>query len=204
MIFLENQFWKYECYIFDLDNTLYEERIYLFSAYLEISKYVAEKFQIEKTLIENFLTNEFLTVGRKNLFSKLIIHFDLPEGVLADILFILRNHKLENFINLYPRMQKLINQLILKKKTVCILTNGNCLQQRNKINQIDWGEIKNLKVFYASEIAPKPDPKSIFYILNRFHFNSEDTIFIGDSDVDEICALKANVNFINVNLLLLR
>lgn len=42
---------------------------------------------------------------------------------------------------------------------------------------------------------PKPDPESIFYILNSWNIYNKDVVFVGDSWVDEQTALSAGIEF---------
>lgn len=44
--------------------------------------------------------------------------------------------------------------------------------------------------------ASKPDSKMVDYILNALHVKSQNTILIGDSQKDELCAKNANTHFI--------
>ena len=58
---------KYDSYIFDLDNTLYDEKIYLFSAYKEIADYISSETKINSNIIFNFLIQTFSSEGRANI-----------------------------------------------------------------------------------------------------------------------------------------
>lgn len=200
MINLDKHFWNYKCYIFDLDDTLYNEKTYLISAYKEIANYIYTKFNIDEIVVKEFLIKEFFLKGRKNLFNKMINSFCLPKDVIKDLLIILRNHTLSENIILFPEVESLIGQLITKRKSIFILTNGNVEQQKNKINQIRWnGTNKRIKFIFANNILPKPAPDGIFFILDEYNFKFEESVFIGDSEVDKKCALDANINFININ-----
>jgi len=42
---------------------------------------------------------------------------------------------------------------------------------------------------------PKPDPESVFYILNFWNVHNKSVVFIGDSWVDEQTAISAGVEF---------
>lgn len=193
---------KYDCYIFDFDNTLYSENLYLFSAYEEIAQYTSVKFDLDLNIIKKFLIKNFLNTGRQNLFNDLINSFKLPNALLSELLIILRNHKMDNKIPLFSELESMINELILLNKSIIVLTNGNVQQQKNKMNQIDWKEIKKLNFVFANEIAPKPSPEGVFSILKESCCKRERTLFIGDSEVDMQCAKAARIDFLHVNIIL--
>ena len=68
---------KYENFIFDLDNTLYDETEYLFRAYQNIAGKLSGKNAKKKAEYFKFLKNTFLKEGRQNLFDKFLINFGL-------------------------------------------------------------------------------------------------------------------------------
>lgn len=189
------KFWQYKCYVFDLDNTLYDEREYLFSAYKEISVFLADKYNLLSEDIFNYLIESFDRTGREKLFDKLLNHFFIDENMMDLLLKILRNHKLEKKIVLFPIMKSILQELIKKDKSIYVLTNGNIIQQRNKAENIKWNKIKGIKFVFANEVEPKPSPKGLFFIKNDCDVNLNEMLFIGDSKTDELCALNANVDF---------
>lgn len=193
---------NYKGYIFDLDDTLYSEKQYLFSAYEEIANNISTSNGLDANQIKMFLIENFIKNGRKNLFDNLINKFNLAQNSMNEILHVLRNHKTTPKIKLYPEMEELIKKLIVNNKSIYILTNGNVVQQKNKINQIDWSEIAGLKFVFANELNPKPSPESAFYIIQDSSIGSRDILFIGDSEVDRECAMQAGIDFMNVNSIL--
>ena len=46
--------------------------------------------------------------------------------------------------------------------------------------------------------APKPDPESVFLVLNTLGISPEDTVYIGDSPTDAKTASNAGVDFVGV------
>ncbi len=200
---MESDFYAYKCYILDLDNTLYNEADYLYAAYREIAHFLHKNYNLTTEKVENYLISEFTNSGRKNLFNNLIENYKLPKETLNDFLFILRNIQRKQKINLFPEMERLLNQLIVNNKFIYILTNGNVVQQKNKINQISWnGLINKINIKFANEIDPKPSPTAIYEILEECNLKKHEVVFIGDSEVDKKCAGRANIKFLHVNLFL--
>ncbi len=185
--------------IFDLDGTIYREWDYLSQAYREIGRNAESKYGISHFLIYNFLESEFLTSGRFGLFDKMIEKFGLPAGYKHEVLSILRNAKMTEKLNCYSEIKECLEWLVSQSKQIFIVTNGNIIQQKNKIRNIEFGSLlDNLNVIYADEIKPKPAPEVFFYLQEKFRVRKESIVMIGDSATDESFAAAAGIDFIQV------
>lgn len=189
-------FQKYKALIFDLDNTLYDEKDYLFPVYHVISELAARKDKIEALLAEQYLKREFITNGRKDLFNKFISHFKLRYCSVEDFLQILRTNRPEKKMQLYKSAATTLQSMSDLKKQIFILTNGNPEQQRNKVAMIDWQGIdQKIQFIYANETEKKPSPLEINRIILKCNLSKKDIVFIGDSMEDRQCALNAGIAF---------
>lgn len=192
----------FKYYIFDLDSTLYEENIYLFNGYFNISKFLEMKIK-KHSVIEyyRYLTDEFLRNGRSNIFDKLIIKFDLDINLLPKFLNILRTQKISPKVPLYKDIEHLISDLILNNKKIFIVTNGNIQQQENKISNINWKNyLSSIEILFANKFSPKPNSASFNYILeNTSDYDLTQYIMIGDSIIDKSYAHNCNIAFKAVN-----
>lgn len=186
-------FYAYQLYIFDLDNTLYNEEDYLFGAYQAITAH------FKNPDIYSFLKNTFQKDGRQMLFNKMGQQFGLPETALKECLDLLRTFKPEQPLVVDEKIKQLLKELKQKGKVLAILTNGNVVQQKNKVellkNQLsNYFEI----IVFANELEPKPSPKGIEYIVNKTGVGMTDTLVIGDSETDKTAAVNAGVDFLHV------
>tara|TARA_X000000950_G_scaffold62187_1_gene75902 strand:- start:3381 stop:3983 length:603 start_codon:yes stop_codon:yes gene_type:complete len=192
-------FYNYSNYIFDFDNTLFHEIDYLKIGYLKISKFLESNSDLKSNQIYDFLYLTFLNEGRKNLFNKLFTKFNINPNKLNSILEILRSFESERKFNLYPKSYKILKKLIELNKLIFIITNGNQVQQNNKIKMTNWMYIKhNLKFILANDFEKKPSNLSFKYIEEKFSLKLNKTIMIGDSSIDEEFALNCGIDFINI------
>lgn len=183
-------------FIFDLDNTLYPEKDYLYQIYYMIGQFIEYQETFDHDKITKFLIDEFEQNGRKNLFNKLIERFGLSEEYMENFLRLMRTGRLPLRLMLYKEIEILLNELVDLDKKIFILTNGNPEQQYNKIIQIDWNGLQQyIKCYFANEIKPKPAPDAMLKIIEEHELNKEEIIFIGDSVEDEECAKAAGVEF---------
>ena len=110
---------NYKYYLFDLDNTLYNENIYLFSAYYSIAIYLEEKYHQASVLqYYNFLIMEFLRNGRTNLFQKLFTQYRINKIEISYLLGILRTQHLNPKIKLDAKIYEILKTLLRQKKNL--------------------------------------------------------------------------------------
>lgn len=180
--------------IFDLDNTLYNEKDFLFQKYHEISEALANNLALQKEYFK-FLKVTFLKEGRKNLFDKFISRFSLSDNVKKDMLKVLRSPIKDCGIEHYDWFKKII---LPKLNYINIITNGNVRQQKNKIECL-FSKNYNLNIIYANEFEKKPSPESYFELTKILVVNRP--IYIGDSSIDKEFSSNCNIEFIDVNML---
>ena len=91
--YLYQQYLLSRDFIFDLDDTLINEKDYIFSAYKEIGEIIKKKNNID---IKDFLEKEFIIYGRSLIYQRLIKQFKLKDFSLEDFkrtLYVNRNIK---------------------------------------------------------------------------------------------------------------
>lgn len=181
-------------FIFDLDNTLIDENIWLEHAYEKIAS-IAFPRDFEKALNAfSFLKKAFKDEGRKNLLDKFKSEFPESEGEIQDWLIAMRNLKIRAGIPIDFFKKEIL--LRHPKSCIAILTNGSPEQQKNKYLQISPFElVEKIMLFCANEFKPKPSPIGLIKVLEKFSLEPMEVVFIGDSEEDFECAASANVEF---------
>jgi phosphoglycolate phosphatase-like HAD superfamily hydrolase len=188
---------NYSTFIFDLDNTLYDEIDYLFQGYKKISEYVEVRYKISSVIVEKFMILEFINNGRQNLFDVVLRHFNLPKHEIENFLQIIRTISIFPKIKLRKTYYTYLKKLNSYNKNLFILTNGNPLQQSNKIKCIDWEGIdKYIKVYFANLYEPKPSAKSLEALIKENNIEKKFCLMIGDQITDKECAFNANIDFL--------
>ncbi len=189
---------KYDLIIFDLDDTIYEEKNYLYISYHNISMYVAKKYNCDYNEVDLYLRQTFERDGRRDLFDKVCSKFNIQANEINVFLSLMRN------VHIYPKIEPnkyfidLVKQLLQERKSIVVITNGNVIQQKNKINSINWHGLKSkINFIFANEHAPKPDPASFNFVREQINFKT--AVYIGDSLSDEEFAINCNIKFINVD-----
>lgn len=186
-------FQSYDVVLFDLDNTLYAEKDYLYAAYRTIGEKLTQLHpELNSEAISTFLIHTFETAGREQLFNKLIVHFNIQQIEIDQLLLWMREVELPEKLLLFPTSQALLIQALSQCK-VFVITNGNVLQQQNKVNQIDWGGLrKHIEVIYANATKPKPAPESFQSLQIPSHLKC---LYIGDTETDQLFARNCGIDF---------
>ena len=90
--------------------------------------------------------------GRFGLFDKLIEKFGLPISYKQEALSILRNVEMGEKLICYSEIRECLEWLVESQKQIFIVTNGNPIQQKNKIKNIELGGLlDHIQVIYADE-----------------------------------------------------
>lgn len=181
--------------IFDLDNTLYDEDVYLFGAYKNIA---CNQKNYDHSTIYKFLTYEYKKNGRFKLLNKLEKKFPELDLSINEMLDLMRTYN-GSYINLdlkkwFLEFLNLVNSDFI----IRIITNGNILQQKNKINLLN---IKNLgfltDIVYANEYGGKPNIEPYNALIESKQLSYP--IYIGDNEVDDLFSKNLGIDFYNVS-----
>ena len=187
---------SYTDFLFDFDNTLVDEKDYLFQAYHYIERVLNIHFESNYPIYA-YLVNGFNAGGRSHLFDNCISRFELPAKAKVLMLDCLRTVKLNRHLQLLPQSKKLLLEISSAQKRIFIITNGNPAQQRNKINQTQWPEeIIFTEICFANEFEPKPSIKSFEHLNEIYHFSNP--VYIGDAESDALFAKHCGVMFVNI------
>ena len=146
----------YDILFLDLDNSIVDENVYLYSAFDQITKQTQDsKYRLD------WIWSRFLTVGRHRLLSAYCNQFNL-NNQLSNYLDIMRNIKVD--LRIFNKVEKFVSQLNAK---IYIVTNGNRLQQNNKIQNLNLAI--NYSTIFASEYdKPKPFTNCVANILKHW------------------------------------
>lgn len=177
--------------LFDLDNTIYPEIQFLRLVFKRISNL----YKNSSNEVENFLNEEFTASGRLNLYNKLLLKFPNADLKLDDIINVHKIRIEKNYLKPFPWFQ---NYIISLRPSIRIITNGNIIQQRNKIYSLDIQKYCSyFEVVFANAFKPKPSPDSFFELKN--YSDLENPVYIGNEKSDEIFSENCGIKYLDVN-----
>jgi putative hydrolase of the HAD superfamily len=180
--------------IFDLDNTIFDENIFLNQGYFRISQFINSKYGIDVNEVHNFLWAAFMNGSRSSLFNRMLKHFNLEELVsIENLLAVFRNIENQKLV-----IFKYFQIFLMKNINFYIITNGNRLQQVSKFIALDLHNYSQcLDIIFAESLALKPNTDSYDFLRKKWVLNKP--IYIGDSSIDEEFSKNCNIDLIKIN-----
>ncbi|WP_207426033.1 HAD hydrolase-like protein [Pedobacter sp. SYSU D00535] len=189
-----------KAFIFELDNVLIPERDYLLQVYYLFSNFLEylETFPPANDLTQ-FFKKAYENKGPDKLFEKAREVFGFDEKYKANFERLHIEAKLPLKLLLYQQALNLLQEIVVDRKQIFIVTGGNPLQQLNKIKQTEWNGLeKYLRVYFVNEVAPKPSPEILNLILEEHKLDKKDVLLFGVSETDRVFARNANLDFVEV------
>lgn len=193
-----------QAFIFEIDDVLYPQKDYLLQVYYLFAQFIEYAEQISAEEIIKGMQHNYALTGNGDMFEKTAEQFNIPlkYKVNFDLLFL--SARLPLKLLMFSEMLNFLQGIIVERKQIFIFTNGDPIMQLNKIKQVEWhGLEKYLTVYFASEIALKPAADGIQLILDSHNLKREDVLLVGKIKLDEECAANAEIEYLNVDKLLL-
>lgn len=192
-----------KAFILGLDNVLYPEKDYLLQVYYLFAEFIEYSEQLNAKAILVFMQQEFESHGIVNIFEKTAVQFNIPKKYKDNFILLHQNARLPLKLLLYQQVLSFLQEVVIERKDIFLLIDGDPIQQLNKIKQIEWhGLEKYLKVYFADEFEPKPSQKSLQYIIDQNQLAKQELLMVGFSAADEEYAINAGIDFLFVTNLL--
>lgn len=190
-----------KAFIFELDDVIYPERDYHLQVYYLFANFIefTEGFPSAKDLTDFFKT-AYANHGDQRIFDRAKEAFGIDEHFRENFERLYATAILPLKLLLFSNMLTLMQEMIVDRKQIFLVTNGKPEIQLNKIRQMEWNGLEQyLKVYYAIEIKLKPNPDVLSYILNEHQLSSDEILIIGATEIDREFAKSCNVYYVSVD-----
>lgn len=190
-----------KAFIFELDNVLYPERDYLLQVYYLFANFIefTESFPPATDLIE-FCKTAYSNHGDEGIFDRIKQAFGIDEKYRENLTRLYSTARLPLKLLLYPNVLNLLQEIIVDRKEIIILTKGAPEVQINKIMQTEWNGLeKYLKVYYVEEIITKLGNTPITYILEKENLQIQDVVFISSEVSDKEFTESIGIEYLHIN-----
>ena len=190
-------------FIFELDNVIYPEKDYLYQVYYLFASYLEYTELLDAKKATELLINTYTTEGKEFVFDRLKEKLNIDEKYRQNLNNLLLTVKLPLKLLVYQNILNLLQEIIIDRKKLFIVTNGNPMQQLNKIKQTEWHGLEPyLTCYFAEETIAKPEPDSIHLLIKEHNLQRRDLLMIENSDTDRLCAEACGIDYLNVTDLL--
>jgi putative hydrolase of the HAD superfamily len=168
--------------IFDLDDTLFPEKQYVFSGFHHVSQIISQRFKINAETVFLKMENLF-NESSKNVFNRTLelLKISFDGEVIKNLVFEYRNHKPE--ISFYDDVIPFLEKIKRKGYKTGIITDGYKEAQNLKIKALEAEKYFNF-ILITDEFGEgykKPGIKSFELMKEKLSVEYEDMIYIGDN-----------------------
>jgi len=182
--------------IFELDDVLFPAKDYLLQVYYLFAQFIEYTEQKNARSILDFMRSEYERSSTDNLFEKTAQKFELSDTYQHNFDLLHQNARLPLKLLLYKNMLKFMQELVINRKQIYIVTSGNPEQQLNKIKQTEWNGLEQyLTVYFADELN-QPKAEIFQKILNSNNLSNKDALVVGANKLDEQQSKLINLPYI--------
>lgn len=188
-----------KAFVFELDDVLFPKQDYYLQVYYLFAAFLEHTEQLDSRISLALMKETYESLGEDTVFTSIKTAFNLDEKYRENFGRLLKTARLPLKLLLYKQMLELLQQIVIDRKQLFILTNGDPKEQLNKIRQTEWNGLeKYLICYFAAEIKPKPEPDALHQILTQHNLQRRNIIMIGNSTNDELCAQAAGVDYATI------
>lgn len=186
-----------DAFIFELDDVLFPEKDYLYQVYYLFTAFLEYTELINTKEATSYMIDTYLSEGKEMVFDRLSERYPITGKYRSNFNHLNITAKLPLKLLLDKGLLNLLQDIVVDRKKIFILTNGLPEQQLNKIKQTEWEGLEPyLTCYFANEIAPKPETDSIDLLIKNHNLQRRNMLMIGNSDIDRQCADASGIDLI--------
>lgn len=183
--------------VFDLDDTLYNEREFVYSGFMAVAKFLSNKYKLDENMLYGDMIDILNSKGRGKIFDHLCEKYRLIE----DIDELVKIYRCNNpNIILYDDAYTVLENYKGRYK-LGLITDGDKNVQWNKIRALGIEKYMD-KIIVTDDYGKeywKPSTKSFEMILSYFHVHPQEMIYVGDNpNKDFIPCKKLGINSVRI------
>jgi FMN phosphatase YigB (HAD superfamily) len=187
---------KYNAYIFELDNVIYPEKDYLFQVYYLFASFIEYVELFEAKVLTDLMVETYQAEGKEKVFDVVQHKFGLDEKYRENFERLLLTAKLPLKLLVYQSILELLQEIVVDRKKIFIVTNDHPAQQLNKIRYTEWHGLETyLTCYFAEETAPMPQPDVLHLLLDQHGLDRSEIMMIGASEQAKLAAEACGIDY---------
>ena len=163
-----------EVFGFDLDGTLYDDRQYIYSGFVESARLIRSKYSIDilPDLVEEYFENK----NYKNVFDVVVSKNSLPEGIIPKL--IEKYHENDGALTPYPDIYPILERLAQSYKVVLISDGKNGHQ---KVERLGLNNYFDHILITPNHGTSKSERAPFSLMADYLNTDFEEMIYVGDN-----------------------
>ncbi len=189
---------NYKGVIFELDNVLFPEKDYDLQVYYLFANFIEylEHFPPAADMVE-FVRKRYEIQGKEGMFNEIQQTFGIDNKYSENLDRLFLSAKLPLKLLLYKESLELLQELVINRKHIFILTSGKAESQLNKIKQTEWNGLeKYLKVYFVEEYQSFEE--ALQDLKEQHQLEYADLCFVGATDKDRAYAVAGGIHYFSV------
>ena len=188
-----------KAFIFELDDVLYPAKDYYFQIYYLFANLLEYTELNNAAKTTDLMIDTYIQKGEGEVFNTIAAELNVDEKYRKNLEIMLLTSRLPLKLLLYKNMLSFMQEVVLDRKKLFIVTNGNPQQQLNKLRQVEWHGLEPYLIcYFADESLPKPEPDVLHLLMQEHNLERRDLIMIEGSDTDKLCAEACGIDYLNV------
>ena len=186
---LQNPKWKIRCVIYDCDGVLFDS--------IEANKKLYNDLCVlagRAPLDEE----EVKYVHIHTVYETIHLIFGKDDGLEKKALELLKQIDLREYIvylKMEPHLFQILN-LLRANGIIRVINTNRTTSMKHIMERFGLWPFFDMVVTALDVENPKPHPESIEKIIQKFHLNKDEAVFVGDSEVDQQTAKSSGVKFV--------
>jgi FMN phosphatase YigB (HAD superfamily) len=191
---------KHRAFVFELDNVIYPEKDYLFQVYYLFAALIEYLELYDAKVITDLMVNTYNAEGKDVVFDRVKEKFALDEKYRINFQHLVLTAKLPLKLLVYQNVLELLQEIVVDRKKIFIVTNGNPALQLNKIKQTEWHGLESYLIcYFAEETLPMPEPDALHLLMNEHDLKRKDLIMIGSSEASKLSVEACGIDYRSVS-----
>jgi FMN phosphatase YigB (HAD superfamily) len=187
-------------FVFELDNVIYPEKDYLFQVYYLFASFLEYYELLDAKVITDLMVGTYSTQGKEHVFDEVKKKFAVDEKYRINFQHLLLTAKLPLKLLVYQAVLDLLQDIVVDRKKIFIVTNDNPALQLNKIKQTEWHGLENyLTCYFAEETLPIPEPDVLHLLMKEHDLKRKDILMIGNSEISALCAEACGIDYYTID-----
>ncbi|MBA6253843.1 MAG: putative hydrolase of the HAD superfamily [Francisellaceae bacterium] len=197
---LFEQLAEFEEIIFDLDNTLYQQKDFDRGAFEDITAALKKESQLTLDGMEDFLMTHKKFKGNKynKLFNDTLDKYHLSQSLLPIMLTNYFSHN-GRYINKESGLMPLIKKHLVNNR-IFVVTNGPIMVQETKVRRLALEEYATIVICSSKEPQQLKPNSYAFDELSKKNYFIKPVMVGDDHSTDGLFATNVNIPFIHFDI----
>jgi putative hydrolase of the HAD superfamily len=177
--------------LFDLDDTLYPERDYVYSGFRAVAEWAEARWGMARSITFTELRSFFDSGFRKDSFQWWLAEKNLPASCLPEMVHLLRSHSPQ--IQLRLESVALLNALQREGRAMGLITEGRRQVQDAKIKSLGLDHWMPVAIILGEDEPALWKPSTIPFqrALDSLHATPGEAVYIGDNPKKDFRGARA-------------